>query len=160
MKLIAALILMPGFALLTWSAPALAEEEYRQPYPHATGAQLLPYCQQTAVVVDRLRCDYYVQGLADLASTPVRGERLACPPQGLNRTELMELATEYLSSLRPDELENSSAASLILKGLQKKFRCPKSGGDKGKKAGKPGMAQSVRQAMSRKAAKAKEAANK
>ena len=160
MKLIAALFLVPVCSLFTGALPALAatetetetETEYKQPYPHTTGAQLLPYCKQTEIVVDQLRCDYYVQGLADLASTPVRGVRLACPPQGMNRTELMEFAAEHLSSLPPDQLENTSAASLILQGLQKKFRCPKTAGARGKKGAKGAMAEAIERALLEKAA--------
>ena len=154
MKLIAALFLVPVCSLFTGALTLAATEtetetEYKQPYPHTTGAQLLPYCRQTEIVVDQLRCDYYVQGLADLASTPVRGVRLACPPQGMNRTELMEFAVEQLSSLPPDQLEKTSAATLILQGLQKKFRCPKTNQAKG--TGKK-MAEALERALSEKAA--------
>jgi len=158
MKLIAALLLLPGFFLFTGSVPALAQEQeqkqekYEQPYPHATGAQLLPYCQPTAIVVDQLRCDYYMQALADLASTPVQGSRPACPPRGTNRTELMAFAAEYLAALPPDQLENSSAASLLLQGMQKKFRCPKTGAKKGVKSAGPKMKSAIKRAMNKQTA--------
>jgi len=155
MKLIAALILVPGLYLLTWSPAALAQKqkkEYLQPYPHATGAQLLPYCQQTDIVVDQLRCDYYVQALADLASTPVSGVRLACPPRGVTRTELMKIAADHLASLSAQELEQNSAASLILKAFQKEFRCPKAGGARGKKGLGPREAEAYKRAAENQAA--------
>jgi len=152
MKFFVTLILVPGIYLSTGSALVLAQDEYKQPYPHATGAQLLPYCQQTDIVVDQLRCDYYVQALADLASTPVNGVRLACPPRGTNRTELMEIATKHLASLNAEQLEKNSAASLILQAFQKQFRCPKSAGNKGKKARAGGMEEALKRAAERKAA--------
>jgi len=155
MKFIAALMLVPGLCLLTWSPVALAQKQkkqYLQPYPHATGAQLLPYCQQTDIVVDQLRCDYYVQALADLASTPVNGVRLACPPRGVTRTELMKIAADHLASLNGQELEQNSAASLILQAFQKEFRCPKSGGAKGKKGLGPKEQEAYKRAAERQSA--------
>jgi hypothetical protein len=110
--------------LCAWTGPAAAQKAYKPPYPHSTGAQLLPYCQQADVPVELLRCDFYLQGVADLATTPVKGERLACIPRGTNRTELLEFALGHLSSLSPEVLETSSAASLILQAMQKEFRCP------------------------------------
>jgi hypothetical protein len=121
MKLFFALILALELSTPSWAA----EGKYERPYPHSSGADLLPYCQQTDVVVSQLRCDYYVQGVADLATFPVRGVSLACIPKGLNRTELMQLSVEYLASLRPQSLEGSSAASLLLKNFQKQFPCAK-----------------------------------
>jgi hypothetical protein len=105
--------------------PASEEIAYKQPYPHSSGADLLPFCQQTDVVVSQLRCDYYVQGVADLVTTPLGGVRLACIPQGQNRTQLMQMAVDYLQRVPPDTLETDSAASLIVKAFRKKFPCPK-----------------------------------
>jgi hypothetical protein len=47
----------------------------------------------------------------------------------------MLLTTEYLASLEPNELEQNSAASLILKEFKKKFPCPKKA--------KPGMSKAM-----------------
>ena len=121
MKLFFTLILALELSAPSWAA----EGKYERPYPHSSGADLLPYCQQVDVVVSQLRCDYYVQGVADLATFPVKGVSLACIPKGLNRTELMQLSVEYLASLRPPSLEGSSAASLLLKNFQKQFPCAK-----------------------------------
>jgi hypothetical protein len=121
MKLFFALILALVLSTPSWAA----EGKYERPFPHSSGADLLPYCQQADVVVSQLRCDYYVQGVADLATFPVKGVSLACIPKGLNRTELMQLSVEYLASLRPQALEGSSAASLLLKNFQKQFPCAK-----------------------------------
>jgi hypothetical protein len=125
MKRFSALIIATTLLLCSWAAPAMAQAAYKQPYPHSTGAQLLPYCRQVDVPVELLRCDFYVQAVADLATTPVNGKRLACIPRGTNRTELLEFTLGHLSSLKPEVLEKSSAASLILQALQKEFRCPK-----------------------------------
>ena len=125
MKFLIALIFVSTLSIFHGTAPASAADEWMQPYPHSSGAELLPYCQQTDLVVSQLRCDYYVQGVADLASFPVKGAPLACIPKGLNRTELMQLTTAYLASLEPGELEQKSAASLILNEFKKKFPCPK-----------------------------------
>ena len=121
MKLFFALILMLELSTPSWAA----EDKYERPYPHSSGADLLPYCQQTDVVVSQLRCDYYVQGVADVVTFPVKGVSLACIPKGLNRTELMQLSVEYLASLNAQTLEENSAASLLLKNFGKKFPCPK-----------------------------------
>ena len=126
MKLFFALILALELSTPSWAA----EGKYERPFPHSSGADLLPYCQQVDVVVSQLRCDYYVQGVADLATFPVRGVSLACIPKGLNRTELMQLSVEYLASLRPQSLEGSSAASLLLKNFQEQFPCAKKGNAK------------------------------
>jgi hypothetical protein len=129
MKLFFVLILALVLSTPSWAA----EGKYERPFPHSSGADLLPYCQQVDVVVSQLRCDYYVQGVADLATFPVKGVSLACIPKGLNRTELMQLSVEYLASLRPQSLEGSSAASLLLKNFQKQFPCAKKA--KAKKGG-------------------------
>jgi hypothetical protein len=141
MKLLTPLILVSALSSFYGAVPARAADEWKQPHPHSSGAELLPYCQQTDAVISQLRCDYYVQGVADLATFPVKGAPLACIPKGLNRTELMQLTTEYLASLEPSELEQKSAASLILKELKKKFPCPKKA--------KPGMSKSMVNAMKR-----------
>jgi hypothetical protein len=125
MKFLIALILVSAHSTFYAATPASAADEWKQPHPHSSGAELLPYCQQTDLVVSQLRCDYYVQGVADLATFPIKGSPLACIPRGLNRTELMQLTTEYLASLEPHELEQNSAASLVLKEFRKKFPCPK-----------------------------------
>jgi hypothetical protein len=160
MKRFPALILATAILLSPWTGPALAQGEYEPPYPHSTGAQLLPYCQATDTPVDLLRCDYYVQGVADLATTPVNGKPLACIPRGKNRTELMELVVAKLSALKPDELEQSSAAALILAAFKREFRCPrKTAGDKGKKAEiTPAMEEALRKAFLEKARADKAAA--
>jgi hypothetical protein len=134
MKFLIAFLLVPALSTFLWAGPARAADEWKQPHPHSSGAELLPYCQQTDAVVSQLRCDYYVQGVADLATFPVKGAALACIPKGLNRTELMQLATEYLASLEPHELEQNSAASLMLKEFRKKFPCPKKANPKLSKA--------------------------
>jgi hypothetical protein len=141
MKFLIPLILVSALSTFYGTAPVSAADKWKQPHPHSSGADLLPYCQQTDMVVSQLRCDYYVQGVADLATFPVKGTPLACIPKGLNRTELMQLTTEYLASLEPGELEQKSAASLILKELKKKFPCPKKA--------KPGMSKSMVNAMKR-----------
>jgi hypothetical protein len=148
MKFLIALILVSTLSTFYRTAPASAADEWKQPHPHSSGAELLPYCQQTDLIVSQLRCDYYVQGVADLATFPVKGAPLACIPKGLNRTELMQLTTEYLASLEPIELEQKSAASLILKELKKKFPCPKKA--------KPEMSKAMADALKRRI----EAANK
>jgi len=120
-----ALILVLVPSIPSWAESASADAEWKQPYPHSSGAELLPYCLQTDLVVSQLRCDYYVQGVADLATTPVKGIPLACIPRGQNRTELMQLAVDYLTSIEPDSLKENSAASLLLIEFRKKFPCPK-----------------------------------
>lgn len=125
MTRIPALTIVTTLLLCSWTGQAMAQKAYKPPYPHSTGAQLLPYCQQADVPVELLRCDFYMQGVADLTTTPVKGQRLACIPRGMNRTELLEFALEHLSSQTPEVLEESSAASLILQAMQKGFPCPK-----------------------------------
>ena len=148
MKRLTTLLFATTLLLCPWAGPVYAEDAYKPPYPHSTGAQLLPLCQDQDAPVDLLRCDYYVQGIADLATTPVQGERLACIPRGKNRTELMEFAVEHLASLKPDVLENNSAASLVLTALQKEFQCPeKEAADKKKKKSNPAMEAMIRRAL-------------
>ena len=125
MKSLPALLLVSSLFSLCGAGPLSAADKWKQPHPHSSGADLLQYCQLTDEVISQLRCDYYVQGVADLATSPVRGVVLACIPRGLNRTELMQLATEYLASLERQELEKKSAASLILREFRKKYPCPK-----------------------------------
>jgi hypothetical protein len=152
MKRLPALFIAAAILLFPWAITAYAEETYEPPYPHSTGAQLLPLCQDQDAPVELLRCDYYVQGIADLATTPVQGERLACIPRGKNRTELMAFAVEHLTSLKPDVLENSSAASLILQALQKEFRCPETKKEgKQKKKVDPVLAEALRKAFEKQA---------
>jgi hypothetical protein len=137
MKLLTPLILVSALSSFYGAVPARAADEWKQPHPHSSGAELLPYCQQTDEVISQLRCDYYVQGVADLAT----GARLACIPKGLNRTELMQLTTEYLESLKSHELEQKSAGILILKEFRKQFPCPKKA--------KPEMNKSMANALKR-----------
>lgn len=154
MKRFPALILATALPLCAWTAgPVHAQKAYEPPYPHSTGAQLLPYCQASDTPVDLLRCDYYVQGVADLATTPVNGKQLACIPRGKNRTELMELAVARLSVLEPEELENTSAATLILQVLKKEYRCPQTnaGGNKKKADINPALHEALKKAMLEKA---------
>ncbi len=114
--------LLSGYS---WAEPSSADDAYKQPYPHSSGAALLPYCEQTGEVVSQLRCDYYVQGVADLATIPQQGQPMACIPQGQNRTQLMQVAVNYLKTVKPDALEKESAASLILQAFRAAFPCPK-----------------------------------
>lgn len=102
---------------------APAAGPYVQPYPHSTGAQLLQYCEQVDSVVSRLRCDYYVQGVADLATIPQAGKYMACIPQGQNRSQLMEIALRTLKAVKPEKRESESAAKLILQGFAVSFPC-------------------------------------
>lgn len=96
---------------------------YKEPYPHSSGADLLTYCEQTDEVVSQLRCDYYVQGVADLVTMPQQGNQRACIPPGQNRTQLMEIAVSFLKTLKPDALEEKSAARLILRAFKTAFPC-------------------------------------
>jgi Rap1a immunity proteins len=114
-------LLLPGYS---WAETAKEDGAYTQPYPHSSGAALLPYCEKTDEVVSQLRCDYYVQGVADLATIPQQGQPLACIPQGQNRTQLMQIAVNYLKTVNPDTLEKENAASLILQGFRATFPCP------------------------------------
>ena len=134
MRIFTALLVVPTLLIVTAAAHAESAEAWKQPYPHRSAAELLNVCLQTDAVVDQLRCDYYMQGVADLAVTPVKGVALACLPRGINRSELMQLATQYLSSLKPYELEDTNAASLILQELRKQFPCPKKPAPKMSKA--------------------------
>jgi len=124
---------------------APAAGPYEQPYPHSTGAQLLQYCEQVDTVVSRLRCDYYVQGVADLATIPQAGKYMACIPQGQNRSQLMEIALRTLKAVKPEKLESESAAKLILQGFAVSFPCaaaippPVSAGAQPGKAAAPAM---------------------
>ena len=157
MKRFPALILAIALLACPWTGPAYADDAYQQPYPHSTGTQLLSLCQETDVAVNLLRCDFYVQGVADLATTPVNGDQLACIPRGMNRSELMELAVAHLSSLKPDVLESTSAATLILQALKKEYRCPrkKAGGKNTKAKVNPAMQEALRKAFLEKAKKEK-----
>jgi hypothetical protein len=119
----------------SWAEPTTAAPTYIQPYPHSSGAELLPYCEKTDEVVSQLRCDYYVQGVADLASIPQQGIPLACIPAGQNRTQLMQIAVNFLRTVNPETLAKESAASLILQALRTEFPCPK---EETAKAGKDG----------------------
>ena len=114
--------LLSGYS---WAEPPSADDAYKQPYPHSSGAALLPYCEQTGEVISQLRCDYYVQAVADLATIPQQGQPMACIPQGQNRTQLMQVAVRYLKTVKPDALEKESAAGLILQGFRATFPCPK-----------------------------------
>ena len=125
MKYFPTLILAFLLSGYSWAEPPSADDAYKQPYPHSSGAALLPYCEQTGEVVSQLRCDYYVQGVADLATIPQQGQPMACIPQGQNRTQLMQVAVNYLKTVKPDALEKESAASLILQAFRATFPCPK-----------------------------------
>lgn len=141
MKRTVTLLLLSGLAL-----SAAAQGDYKKPFPHSSGAELLAYCQQSEVVVSQLRCNYYIQGVADLAvQTP-----LACIPRGMNQTQLMNLAVEYLESVKPATLESNSAASLVLKELQKKFPCPKEKSTK--VSAKDAYAEAIRKHLEKEAA--------
>ena len=107
------------------SADSPPTEVYKPPHAHSSGADLLYYCEQTDRVVDQLRCDYYVQGVADMASLPRQDEPLACVRQGTTRSELIMIALDYLKTVNPNTLETKSAASLILQSFRKTFPCPK-----------------------------------
>ena len=128
MKKFAALIFALLPAAFCWAETSTPESSYKQPYPHSRGAELLPYCEQTDVMVSQLRCDYYVQGVADLVTIPQQGKPLACIPQGQNRTQLMQVAVDFLKTRAPDKLEKESAASLILNAFIAAFPCPKNMG--------------------------------
>jgi hypothetical protein len=131
--------------ILGLAVPAGAQDTYKKPFPHSSGAQLLSYCQETDEVISQLRCNYYVQGVADLAvQVP-----LACIPRGMNQTELMQLAIDHLASTKQDVLEKSSAASLILTEFQKQFRCPKK--EKTAAAASNPYTEAIRKAMHQKA---------
>lgn len=136
MKKLAAFMLVLLPCVSSWAEPSSPEDTYKQPYPHSSGAELLPYCEQTDVLVSQLRCDYYVQGVADLATIPRLGRPMACIPQGQNRTQLMQIAVNFLKMVKPEKLEKESAASLILNSFIVAFPCPKGLGEGAlKKAG-------------------------
>ncbi len=112
--------------ILTLSGGAAGDEPYEKPMPHSSGEKILEFCEDTEDVISQLRCNYYVQGVADLiVQTP-----LACLPQGMNQSELIEVATTYLQSVGKTELANSSGAGLLLSLLQRAYRCPKKPGEK------------------------------
>jgi hypothetical protein len=128
MKQLAALIFAFISAASCWAEPSTPDGSYKQPYPHSRGAELLAHCEQTDVLVSQLRCDYYVQGVADLATIPQEGKPLACIPQGQNRTQLMQVAVDFLKKRAPEKLEKESAARLILNAFIAAFPCPKNMG--------------------------------
>jgi len=141
--------LLSGYS---WTEPSSADGAYKQPYPHSSGAALLPYCEKTDEVVSQLRCDYYVQAVADLATIPQQGQPMACIPQGQNRTQLMQVAVNYLKIVKPDTLEKESAAGLILQGFRATFPCPKEEAAETSKTGEPApaspdMAEVIKKAM-------------
>ena len=110
--------------ILTLSGGAAGDEPYEKPMPHSSGERILEFCEDTDDVISQLRCNYYVQGVADLiVQTP-----LACLPPGMNQSELIEVATTYLQSVGKTELTNSSGAGLLLAHLQRTYRCPKKPG--------------------------------
>lgn len=97
---------------------------YKQPFPHSSGAELLPFCELTDEMVSQIRCDYYVQAIADLVTIKLRGKRLACIPPSYSRTQLMELAVGSLKKTHFSVLEQQSAASLIMQAFARSFPCP------------------------------------
>ncbi len=50
---------------------------------------------------------------------------MACIPQGQNRSQLMQIAVNFLKTVKPETLEKQSAASLILQGFRATFPCAK-----------------------------------
>lgn len=158
MKHIAALILTlvisaPAWAQVSDAAPdpnqaPAPKKTYQQPYPHSSGAELLPFCEQTDDVVKRLRCDYYVQGVADLATIPQSGKPMACIPRGKSRSELILVAVNYFKQVAPDKMESESAASLILSAFKKAFPClKKEEAGAGKKGAGKAMSEAMRKAL-------------
>jgi Rap1a immunity proteins len=142
-------LLLSGYS---WAEPSGADDAYKQPYPHSSGAALLAYCDNTGEVISQLRCDYYVQGVADLATIPQQGQPLACIPQGQNRTQLMQVAVNYLKTVKPEARETQSAASLILLAFRTAFPCPKEEAAAASKTGEPApvskeMAEAIEKAM-------------
>jgi hypothetical protein len=99
------------------------EAAYKQPFPHSSGAELLPFCELTGEPVSQIRCDYYVQAIADMVTIKLKGKRLACIPQGQSRTQLMEIAAHALKKTHLNALERQSAASLIMQAFVKTFPC-------------------------------------
>ncbi len=117
-----AILYMP--LILALSGVAVGDEPYEKPMAHSSGETILAFCEDTEDVISQLRCNYYVQGVADLiVQTP-----LACLPQGMNQSELIEMATTQLKSLDETKLESNSGAALLLPYLQRSFRCPKKPG--------------------------------
>lgn len=157
MKMFSALILLFLLSAPSWAEPVSADNAYIAPYPHSNGADLLPYCEKTDDVVSQLRCDYYVQGVADLATMPLLGNLRACIPQGQNRTQLMQIAVSFLKTVKPDALEKESAATLILNGFRAAFPCPK---EKPAEASKDGAAKPLSKEMVEAIKKAMLEANK
>jgi len=152
MKYFPTLILAFLLSGYSWAGPPSADDAYKQPYPHSSGAALLPYCEKTGEVVSQLRCDYYVQGVADLATIPQQGQPMACIPHGQNRTQLMQIAVNYLKTVKPDTLERESAASLILQGFRATFPCSAEDAAEASKTGEPTpiskeMAEAIKKAM-------------
>ncbi len=78
--------------LFLLSASATGEDTYQTPMPHSTAAQILSYCEAGADVISQLRCNYYLQGVADLAVQAPQ----ACLPRGMNQSELIEVAVTHL----------------------------------------------------------------
>ena len=141
--------LLSGYS---WAEPSSADDAYKQPYPHSSGAALLPYCEKTGEVISQLRCDYYVQAVADLVTIPQQGQPMACIPQGQNRTQLMQVAVNYLKMVKPEIREKQSAASLILLAFSAAFPCPKEEAADAGKTGEPvpvaeEMAEATKKAM-------------
>ena len=114
-----AILYMP--LILALSGVAVGDEPYEKPMAHSSGETILAFCEDTEDVISQLRCNYYVQGVADLVvQTP-----LACLPKGMTQSELIEVATAYLETVDKTELGNSSGAGLLLSHLQRSYRCPK-----------------------------------
>jgi hypothetical protein len=122
MKCFPALIIAFLLSGYSWAEPPSTDGAYKQPYPHSNGAALLLYCEKAGEVVSQLRCDYYVQGVADLATMPQQGQPMACIPQG---------------QVKPDTLERESAASLILQGFRATFPCSAEDAAVASKTGEP-----------------------
>ena len=113
-----AILYMP--LILALSGGAAGRESYEKPMPHSSGETILEFCEDTDDVISQLRCNYYVQGVADLVvQTP-----LACLPKGMTQSELIEVATAHLETVDKSELGNSSGAGLLLSHLQRSYRCP------------------------------------
>jgi hypothetical protein len=145
MKKLSAMLILVLLTLPAWGEAPAPEEEYKQPFPHSSGADLLAYCEQTEVIVSQLRCDYYVQGVADLVTIPLDGVRIACIPQGQNRTQLMNVAMTYLKRAKPEVQQGESAASLIAESFVKAYPCPK----QAKKPAASGMSAAMKKALAK-----------
>jgi hypothetical protein len=146
MKQLPAMLIFVLLTLPVWGEDPAPEEEYKQPFPHSSGKDLLAYCEQTEVIVSQLRCDYYVQGVADLVTTPLAGVRIACIPQGQNRTQLMSVAMTYLKRAKPEVQQGESAAGLIAESFVKAYPCPK----QAKKPAASGMSAAMKKAIAKK----------